>query len=304
MMTAELLKNSSGNIIFNDTGQDIMELPVAKVLEDFKSFGMLMFRGFDVNYEKMKGFAEQFSSTFMGQYSRPIVDLNNQFITLVDSGMHYIAPHCENANSPFRPDIVWFCCAVPAAEGGETLFWDGVEVWKAMSAELRALFVGQKVRYVQKFLASHWQQFLGASATIDDVKKMLEGIGGLSYKINQDESLILEYICSAVVKTKYGKQEAFANSIISEYRNPRGIVTFADGSAIPVKVINEIQKIMDNLTGLIPWVSGDLVMIDNSRFLHGRKSFNDRRRRIVTLLSDIKASYEERTAENAEDTEK
>ncbi|MFN6513533.1 MAG: TauD/TfdA family dioxygenase [Nostoc sp. CreGUA01] len=292
MVTAELLKNSSGNIIFNDTGQDIMELPVAKVLEDFKSFGMLMFRGFDVNYEKMKGFAEQFSSTFMGQYSRPIVDLNNQFITLVDSGMHYIAPHCENANSPFRPDVVWFCCAVPAAEGGETLFWDGVEVWKAMSAELRALFVGQKVRYVQKFLASHWQQFLGASATIDDVKKMLEGIGGLSYKINQDESLILEYICSAVVETKYGGQEAFANSIISEYRNPRGIVTFADGSAIHVKVINEIQKIMDNLTGLIPWVSGDLVMIDNSRFLHGRKSFNDRRRRIVTLLSDIKGSYE------------
>ncbi len=290
MMTAELLKNSSGNIIFNDTGQDIMELPVAKVLEDFKSFGMLMFRGFDVNYEKMKGFAEQFSSTFMGQYSRPIVDLNNQFITLVDSGMHYIAPHCENANSPFRPDVVWFCCAVPAAEGGETLFWDGVEVWKAMSAELRALFVGHKVRYVQKFIASHWQQFLGASATIDDVKKMLEGVGGLSYKINQDESLILEYICSPVVKTKYGEQEAFANSIISEYRNPRGIVTFANGSAIPVKVINEIQKIMDNLTGLIPWMSGDLVMIDNSRFLHGRKSFNDGRRRIVTLLSDMKVN--------------
>ncbi|MFN6562995.1 MAG: TauD/TfdA family dioxygenase [Nostoc sp. ChiSLP01] len=303
MITADLLKSSSGNIIVNDTGQDILQLPVSKTLEKFKSFGMLFFRGFNVNYEQMKAFAEQFSSTFMGQYSRPIVDLNNKFITLVDSGMHYIAPHCENANSPFRPDVVWFCCAVPAAEGGETLFWDGVEVWKAMSEELKQLFLGQKVRYVQKFLASHWQQFLGAGATINDVKNTLEGIEGLNYKISQDESLILEYVCSAVVKTKYGDRDAFANSIISEYRNPRGIVTFANGSAIPVKVINEIQKIMDNLTGFIPWMPGDLVMIDNSRFLHGRKSFNDGRRRIMTLLSDIKGSYEERTAENAEDTE-
>jgi len=288
MLTAELLKSSSGKIIFNDTGQNIMQLPVSKILEDFKSFGLLLFRGFDVNYEQMKVFAEQFDATFLNQYNRPIVDLNNQFITLVDSGMHYIAPHCENANSPFRPDVVWFCCAVPAAEGGETLFWDGVEVWKAMSRELQQLFIDQKVRYVQKFLASHWQQFLGASATIDDVKKILDNMAGISYKINQDESLILEYICSGVIKTKYGNQDAFANSIISEYRNPRAIVTFANGSAIPVKVINEIQKILDDLIGFIPWMSGDLVMIDNSRFLHGRKSFNDKRRRIVTLLSDMK----------------
>ncbi|PHJ65697.1 taurine catabolism dioxygenase TauD [Nostoc linckia z18] len=303
MLTAELLKSSSGKIIFNDTGQNIMQLPVSAILEDFKSFGLILFRGFDVNYEQMKVFAEQFDATFLNQYNRPIVDLNNQFITLVDSGMHYIAPHCENANSPFRPDVVWFCCAVPAAEGGETLFWDGVEVWKAMSRELQQLFIDQKIRYVQKFLASHWQQFLGASATIDDVKKILDNMAGISYKINQDESLILEYICSGVIKTKYGNQDAFANSIISEYRNPRAIVTFANGSAIPVKVINEIQKILDDLIGFIPWMSGDLVMIDNSRFLHGRKSFNDKRRRIVTLLSDIKVSYEERTAENAEDAE-
>ncbi|MFN6534908.1 MAG: TauD/TfdA family dioxygenase [Nostoc sp. EkiNYC01] len=288
MLTAELLKNSSGKIIFNDTGQNIMQLPVSTILEDFKSFGLLLFRGFNVNYEQMKVFAEQFDATFLNQYNRPIVDLNNQFITLVDSGMHYIAPHCENANSPFRPDVVWFCCAVPAAEGGETLFWDGVEVWKAMSRELQQLFIDQKIRYVQKFLASHWQQFLGASATIDDVKKILDNMAGISYKINQDESLILEYICSGVIKTKYGDRDAFANSIISEYRNPRAIVTFANGSAIPVKIINQIQKIMDDLIGFIPWVSGDLVMIDNSRFLHGRKSFNDKRRRIVTLLSDIK----------------
>jgi alpha-ketoglutarate-dependent taurine dioxygenase len=42
------------------------------------------------------------------------------------------------------------------------------------------------------------------------------------------------------------------------------------------------------LTGEISWQPGDLVMIDNSRFLHGRRAFNDDRRRIFALLSYLK----------------
>jgi Taurine catabolism dioxygenase TauD, TfdA family len=288
MFKTELFGASLVKVIYHCCGQSLLDLPVTKIVDEFQSFGFILFRGFDVNYKDMISFSEKFSFQFMGQYGRPIIDVNNKVITLVDPGMHYISPHCENANSPFRPDVVWFCCAVPAADGGETLFWDGVKVWEAMNEELRQLFLSKKIRFFQKFPASNWKQFLGLGATINDVKQTLEGLKGLQYQIYQDESISLEYICSAVVKTKYGNQNAFANSLISEYKNPRGIVTFADGSSIPAKVINEIQKVMDNLTGFIPWISGDLVMIDNSRFLHGRKSFNDKRRRIMTLLSDFK----------------
>ncbi len=280
--------NTNATIIYNDNCSNILDLSFQSNLDLFKSFGIILFRGFSINYEQMKAFAEKFSSRFVLDKDRPIVDPRNKFITLVDPGMHYVSPHCENANSPFRPDVVWFCCAVPAAQGGETLFWDGVRVWEEMSKELKDLFIAKKIKFLQKFPAADWKRFLGAGATIATVQKTLEGIEGLSYRINPDQSVSLEYVCSAVVKTKYGNQNAFANSLISEYKNPRGVVTFEDGSSIPVAVINQIQEVMNRLTGVISWESGDLVMIDNSRYLHGRRSFTDTRRRIFSLLSYLK----------------
>jgi Taurine catabolism dioxygenase TauD, TfdA family len=275
--------------IFNGNNcSSILDLSVQSNLEIFKHSGTLLFRGFNVNYEQMKAFAGKFSSKFVLDKDRPIVDPRNKFVTLVDPGMHYVSPHCENANSPFRPDVVWFCCAVPAAQGGETLYWDGVRVWEEMSEELKQLFVSKKIKFLQKFPAADWKRFLGAGATITDIKKTLDVIQGLSYQINSDQSVSIEYVCSAIVKTKYGNKDAFANSLISEHKNPRGIVTFEDGSPIPAPVINEIQELMNSLTKVISWQSGDLVMIDNSRFLHGRRSFADTKRRIFSLLSYLK----------------
>jgi alpha-ketoglutarate-dependent taurine dioxygenase len=288
MIETEPLLFRSAKLIDNHTSQSILHLSVQETLDYFKSFGVLLFRGFGVDYEQMKAFAEKFSSRFVLDKDRPIVDPRNKFVTLVDPGMHYVSPHCENANSPFRPDVIWFCCGVPASQGGETLFWDGVQVWEELDQELRQLFIAKKIKFCQKFPAADWKRFLGVGATLADVKRTLNGIPGLSYKINEDQSISIEYVCSAVVKTKYGHQDAFANSLIAEYKNPRGVVTFADSSPIPATVINQIQQVMNKLTEVIPWQAGDLVMIDNSRFLHGRRSFTDTKRRIYSLLSYLK----------------
>ncbi len=288
MITQELADKNGVKLINNDSYKSILELPVKTTLELFNSFGILLFRGFDVNYQSMKFFAEKYSSRFVLDKDRPILDPNNRYITLVDPGMHYVSPHCENANSPFRPDVIWFCCAVPAAQGGETLVWDGVRVWEEMSEELKNLFVSKKIRFMQKFPAADWKRFIGSGASIADVKKILEGIEGLSYRINEDQSVSIEYICSAIVKTKYSNKNAFANSLISEYKNPKGVVSFEDGSPLSVEVINQINEVMNRLTEIINWQSGDLVMIDNSRFLHGRKSFTDTSRKIFSLLSYLK----------------
>ncbi|MBD2567371.1 TauD/TfdA family dioxygenase [Anabaena lutea] len=288
MMETHTLSNSSAKLIHNNKEQSISQLPIPDTLESFKTFGVVLFRGFGVDYQQMKNFAEKFSSRFVLDKDRPIVDPRNKYVTLVDPGMHYVSPHCENANSPFRPDVIWFCCGVPAAQGGETLYWDGIRVWQELSEELRQLFISKKIKFLQKFPAADWKRFLGVGATVADVKRTLNGIPGLTYNINEDQSISIEYVCSAVVKTKYGNQDAFANSLIAEYKNPRGVVTFADGSAIPSTVINQIQQVMNNLTEVIPWQAGDLVMIDNSRFLHGRRSFTDKNRRIYSLLSYLK----------------
>jgi len=288
MMKTNTLKASSARIIYNDECQDILQLSVQKIFELFKKFGFLLFRDFEVSHQQMKAFAEQFSSGFILDKDRPVVDLRNRFVTLVNPGKHYVSPHCENANSPFRPDVVWFCCATPAVQGGETLVWDGVQVWERLSEELRQLFISRRIKFLQTFPSADWKRFLGSNATLAGVRQVLDGFEGLNYQINADQSIALEYVCSAVVKTKYGNQNAFANSLMSEHKNPRGIVTFEDDSPIPNTIINEIRNVTNRLTEEVQWQTGDLVMIDNSRFLHGRRAFNDARRRIFSLLSYLR----------------
>ncbi|MEH2178721.1 TauD/TfdA family dioxygenase [Nostoc sp.] len=316
---------SDAKIIFSDRQENILSLPTQEVLDLFNSFGLLLFRGFGINYEQLVEFSAQFSSKYVRDPQRQIVDSADKFIQLVDNGTGYVPPHCENAVSPFRPDVVWFCCAVPAAEDGETLFWDGVQVWKELSEQSKQLFLSKKLKFMFDFNIDSWKLFFGSDTTIDDAKRALSEFEGISYIVRDDQSIDMEYICSAVVKTRNSGEEAFANSIIPWYHKqgtwekiksylletynsstfgklfgslPQFLVTylqakpqtitFEDGSPITDVVMDEINTIINRLTGVIPWQTGDMVMIDNSRFLHGRRAFQDTRRQIYSHLSYLK----------------
>jgi alpha-ketoglutarate-dependent taurine dioxygenase len=284
IMKIEPLGTSTGKLVYSCDRQDILHLSIANVIDLFKSSGILLFRGFGVTHETMKAFSEHFSSRFTRDQERPLVDSPDGFVSLVEPEMDAIGPHCENGNTPFQPEAVWFCCDVPAAQGGETLFWDGVQVWDELSHPLRQLFATQKVKYVKTYSADQWQHFLGSGATIADVKRILDQLEGTQYSINDDESVCLSYVCSAMIKTRYSHQDAFVNSLLVF----KDKVMFEDGSPIPDSAFDEIETVMERLTGEISWQPGDLVMIDNSRFLHGRRAFNDDRRRIFALLSYLK----------------
>ena len=279
-MKIESLGSTAGKIICQNGYSDILSLPPTEVVDQFKDSGLLLFRGFEVNPEQMKTFSEQFSSGFTRDQERPLVTPDG-FVSLVEPEMDEIGPHCENGNTPFQPDIVWFCCGVPAAQGGETLIWDGVQVWQDLREELKQLFISKRIKYIKIYLAEHWKHFLGTEATITDVKQILDPLEGLSYQIHDDESVCLEYVCSAVMKTRYSQQDAFVNSLVIF----RDKVIFDDGLPIPDSVMDEIENLMDCSAEPICWQPGDLVMIDNSRFLHGRRAFDDDRRQIFALLS-------------------
>ena len=278
MIKIEPLGTSTAKLVYSDNCQDILSLSVAETMEIFKSSGLILFRGFGVTNKQFKIFAEQFSSEFVRDDLRPIVDSFDGVIHVVDEGMGYVAPHCEGATSPLRPDVIWFRCEVPPAQDGETLFWDGVQVWSELSEAVKQLFRANQTKFVHHISVENWKDFLGDNATIADLKRTLDDFEGVNYIIKDDQSVYMEYLCSAVIKTRYGNYDAFANGIINEHRVRK--VIFEDDSPIPDTVIDEINEVIDRLTGMISWQSGDLVMIDNSRFLHGRRAFNDSRRKI------------------------
>ncbi|MBW4630848.1 MAG: TauD/TfdA family dioxygenase [Iphinoe sp. HA4291-MV1] len=283
----ESLGMSTGKIIYScDDCQDIHCLKVAKTMEIFKSSGVLLFRGFGVTHEQMKTFAERFSSKFIQDYSRPQVD-SDKFVHFVNPGMDACVFHSEHAYSPFRPDVIWFCCAVPAVQGGETTFCDGVRVWEELSEETRQLFISKKLKVCYEIPVDILKRVAGLDATIADIKQVLDGLEGVNYQVKENESISIEYIFSAVVKTKYGNYDAFANSVLALHDGEMKKATFENDSIVPGEIIDEIEQVTDELMEKIPWQAGDLVMIDNSRFMHSREEFNDNQRQIFSTLSNL-----------------
>ena len=284
------LVHSSAKVIYSHNHSNILGLPVKESLDWFKLYGLLIFRGFEVDDKEMKAFAEQFSSRFIRDPQKETVGSIDGVVQFVVNGMDDFGLHSENASSPYRPDIVCFCCAVPAAQGGETIVCDGVRVWKELSKPVQSLFLSQKIKYIHNFPAEQWKNFFGSGTTIADVKRVLNELEDVSYSVDENQSVALEYTCSAVVKTKFNHQNAFANSILIEYENQD--VLLEDGSPLSDAIIEEIKEVSDKLTQEIQWQPGDLAMIDNSRFMHGRRAFTDTRRKIYTNLSYLKPELE------------
>jgi alpha-ketoglutarate-dependent taurine dioxygenase len=282
----EPLGQSGALIVHNRSSAGILELPVAEMKELLKTAGVIVFRGFSVDPWRMKAFADRFSSRFNRDRLRPPVEGTGGFVQKLVEGTGYAEPHSEQADSPFRPDALWFCCESPASDGGETLYWDGVKVWEELDPELRDLFTTKKIRYFHLYSSDKWKMFLGHGAVLSDAQRALDGIEGVSYYVTGDESIYIEYVCSALVKTKYGNHTAFTNSLLSERKNTLGdLMSFDDGTPIPEVVIAQIKRTMGGLTEEIYWQPGDLAFIENSRFMHGRNAFSDRRRQMYSCLS-------------------
>jgi len=89
----------------------------------------------------------------------------------------------------------------------------------------------------------------------------------------------------------FGKQLAFGNFLLfSRYGlKNRYQPCFVDGTIVPDKVVAEVKRVSDALTVPVRWQPGDLLMLDNTRFLHGRKAIlNTKERRIISYFGYLK----------------
>jgi alpha-ketoglutarate-dependent taurine dioxygenase len=270
----------SGQLVSGSNNGNILSLNVLEIQKLFKSSGMILFRDFNVTDQTFPAFVDLFTSQFLIDHGNSKKsDPAGGFVQSVTIGSKPIELHCENATSAERPDIIGFYCAAPAVSGGETTVCDGVAVWNELSNSTKQSFLNKKVRYT---ITVPREVYLNKDKEIVLRVGSLK-LAGTTYRFNDDDSLTIEYVVSAVNKTKYGYELAFANSLTGPY--PDYKKTFEDRSEIPEAMFHEIRGLHEKLTEKIPWQAGDLVMIDNSRFLHGRCAFNDQQRRLFTLMS-------------------
>lgn len=115
------------------------------------------------------------------------------------------------------------------------------------------------------------------------VKEICES-NNVQMEVNEDESIDLSYICPAIHLSKYGNYRVFINSLLAANSISPELVCFDDDSEITYEIIYELSAIAAKITVDIRWQKGDILMVDNTRIMHGRRAFSDDKRNIYIRL--------------------
>jgi alpha-ketoglutarate-dependent taurine dioxygenase len=272
-----------GSMLESRSAEELQDVDVGVVDDLFRASGFVLFRGFHVDDERFARFTQTFSGEFVthGSPTRPQVG-PDAYLTMADPGTREIHFHSELCYLPDTPDVLWFCCMTPPGRDGQTIVCDGIELWSLLGDSLRQPFLEQKLRYTALWQRSVWHRYFHVDS-VADLKRTLEPLDGISYKIGQGDRLFLDYRTPAVRTAKYSATggTAFVNAVLHWCLDGLyDFVAFEEAGRIDKALVSDIQALADRATFAIEWRTGDVALIDNTRVMHGRRPFTDTARKL------------------------
>jgi len=265
-----------------------------QVVELFNYHSVVFFRGFQVSTDGFKQFTQQYGNEFMpyvsGAYNRQVIGGDNTLLSVTGHDANFGVPlHGEMYYKAQRPLLIWFYCAIPAESGGETTVCDGIAVYKALAPTTRTLLGQQQIKYVRTYPHDLWTKIYQTEDL--DVVAAVCADNGLTLTVHDaDRAITTEYLHPAVITDGPHPHPVFINNILpvlfqeETLKQSFSRVRLEDGSPLPAEVVADIRTTTARLTVPIPWEAGSLVMIDNTRMLHGRRGFEGNQRTVYARL--------------------
>ena len=286
------LSEAVGQQVVNTENINIFDLNKESIFKLFQSEGVLLFRGFETNIETFTQFTNKFSENFMdytgGVFNRRVIN-GDATVLSVNDFKNEIKLHGEMYYQKIIPLMLWFFCAHPASQNGETIVCDGKRFFDELSQPLKELFSQKMLKYRGHLDKDAWKKRYKTD-DLNVVKQVCKS-NDVHLQINEDESIAVQYICSAIHPSKYGKYLVFINSLLSTKSMYPDSVSFDDNSEIHDEIMFELNEIAEKITAEIHWEKGDILMIDNTRIMHGRRAFIDEMRDIYLRLCSPSFSY-------------
>jgi hypothetical protein len=283
---AEVIAPAAGRpyaTLFAGEESSPLELAPDQVVALYKQHGALLLRGFATDLDSFRHFAEQFclASTFNDSRGRQLLDEVHN-IQSVNRGVAPFPLHPELSREPWKPDVCFFSCLNPPRAQGATTICDGVEIVAQLPAEVRGAFEGRRLLYVQQATPEELDFWVGTPSPSD--AQLAAPPPQCPYSFSRAHGMILRAFTRPVLhRPMFADGPAFGNFLLFA-RYCLGIPDFPlfeDGSPVPGHLLAAVKSTSDRLTAAIAWQRGDLLMIDNSRFMHGRTAVIDADERLI-----------------------
>lgn len=213
----------------------------------------------------------------------------------------HIPLHNENSYTSEWPTRLLFYGAVPATKGGETLIADGRRVCAHISREIRETFEERGVLYVRNFTPGvdlSWQEVFQTERR-EDVDAFCHARG--IELVWRDDAPVLTTRSKGPATLRHSNGELVwfnqahlfhASALAPNEQSvlagqlggqlPRNAF-YGNGEPIEPDVLAHIREAYDRETFAFPWLKGDVMVLDNVLFAHGRNPFSGPRKLAVAM---------------------
>jgi len=265
--------------------------------------GAVLLRGFDAA-------GDDLAEVVLGQIGQELLDdafwstprkgvKGKTFTATEFASNRTIALHSEMAYMPAWPRLVAFHALEVADEGGETTVCN-LDVASAAMGEVAAKFAVKDVIYQRNYhkgIDIPWQK---AFRTEDrDEVDAIASRNGMAVKWLPDGVLQTEHCAQGTVADEAGRALWFNQAhvfhasalgaaraqlvqLLGADKLPRNAI-FADRSPIADADMAHVHACFDGATAAMGWRPGDVLVLDNMRFAHGRAPFKGQRKLHVAM---------------------
>ena len=298
----------------NIVGLDLAEWAAGHVSDlnaQLQKTGAILFRNFNVDsIDKFKSFVHLISPELLeyNERSTPRTEVSGEIYTATEYPAELcITLHNESSYSANWPMKIWFYCAQPAVEGGETPIADSRKVFELIDPKIKERFIEKKVMYVRNYsdgVDLPWQtvfQTTDRSAVEDYCRS-----ASIEFEWKDATHLRTRQIRPATAIHPVTGQAVWFNqahlfhvssltpalresllSLVEETELPRNSY-YGDGSAIEESVLDEIREVYRQSAVIFPWQQGDVLMLDNMLAAHGRMSYTGPRKVLVAMAESYR----------------
>lgn len=266
--------------------------------------GGVLFRGFGVTEAEFAAVVGALCEPLPYVYrSTPRTEVGARIYTATEyPAGREIPMHCENAYQRDWPLRLFFFCDQTARRGGETPLADVARVTAALDPVLVDRFERKRVMYVRNYrpgLDLPWQTVFQTSER-SEVERYCAA-HDIAWEWLDGDALRTRQVCDALAthpvtgqRTWFNQAHLFhVSSLPDAVRDamlavyapdelPRHAL-FGDGSPIDEADLAQIRAAFAAHTVAFPWHTGDVLMLDNMAFAHGRRPFEGERRVLVAM---------------------
>lgn len=213
-----------------------------------------------------------------------------------------IFPHNEHAFSPIFPLQLFFYCAVPAQQGGETPIGDTRQVDRCIDPEIKRRFRRKQIMYVRNYgdgFGLPWQTVFQTDDKVA-VETYCRSVG-IEAEWKSGNRLRTKQVGPAVMRHPRTQEPIWFNhgtffhvstlepnireTLLKEFREedlPQNTY-YGDGTTIEPEVLEHLRSVYQQAMVVFPWQEGDVALLDNMLALHGRKPYSGPRKVLVAM---------------------